>query len=39
MIQEKTNYSKTYMFKNLLTALKSKNELFKIVSIASHSGK
>jgi hypothetical protein len=36
MVQEKTNYEEAYMFKNLLTALKAGNDIFKIVSIATH---
>ncbi len=36
MIQEKTNLETAYMFKNLLEALKSGEDIFKIVSIATH---
>jgi hypothetical protein len=36
MIQEKTNSSTAYMFKNLLESLESHKDIFKIVSIASH---
>jgi hypothetical protein len=36
MVQEKTNYEEAYMFKNLLDALKKGNDIFKIVSIATH---
>ena len=36
MLQEKTNYESAYMFKNLLDALKKGNDIFKIVSIATH---
>jgi hypothetical protein len=38
MLQEKTNLETAYMFKNLLEALKSGEDIFKIVSIASHTG-
>lgn len=37
MRQEKTNNPDAYMFKNLLEALKAKNDIFKIVSVATHS--
>ena len=36
MIQEKTNLKTAYMFKNLLEALRSGEDIFKIVSIATH---
>ena len=36
MVQEKTNMENAYMFKNLLDALKEGNDIFKIVSIATH---
>jgi hypothetical protein len=36
MVQEKTNLENAYMFKNLLDALKKGNDIFKIVSIATH---
>jgi hypothetical protein len=39
MIQEKTNRHDAYMFKNLLTALKQGEDIFKIVSVATHSGR
>jgi len=38
MLQEKTNLETAYMFKKLLKALKSGEDIFKIVSIASHTG-
>jgi len=38
MLQEKTNLETAYMFKKLLEALKSGEDIFKIVSIASHTG-
>jgi len=38
MLQEKTNLETAYMFKDLLKALKSGKDIFKIVSIASHTG-
>lgn len=37
IVQEKTNYEEAYMFKNLLEQLKKHQDIFKIVSIASHS--
>ena len=37
MFQEKTNYHQAYMFKNLLEALESGKDIFKIVSVATHS--
>lgn len=36
MYQEKTNYSKAYMFQNLLESLKSEKGIYKIVSTATH---
>jgi len=36
MAQEKTNLETAYMFKRLLDALKSGEDIFKIVSIATH---
>lgn len=39
MVQEKTNMEKAYMFENLLQALKQGDDLFKIVSIATHGGR
>jgi hypothetical protein len=36
MVQEKTNMEEAYMFKNLLDALKEGNDIFRIVSIATH---
>ncbi len=36
MYQEKTNLETAYMFKNLLEALKEGENIFKIVSIATH---
>ncbi len=36
MFQEKTNLDTAYMFKNLLEALKDGQDIFKIVSIATH---
>jgi hypothetical protein len=36
MVQEKTNMEDAYMFKKLLDALKEGNDIFKIVSIATH---
>lgn len=37
MYQEKTNYPKAYMFRNLLVTLESGKDIFKIVSVATHS--
>ncbi len=37
MYQEKTNYPKAYMFRDLLTALENGEDIFKIVGIATHS--
>jgi hypothetical protein len=39
MIQEKTNMPGAYMFKKLLEALKKGEDIFSIVSIATHRGK
>jgi len=39
MFQEKTNLEEAYMFKNLLNALKEGKDIFKIVSIATHTGR
>jgi len=39
MIQEKTNLETAYMFKKLLDALRRGDDIFSIVSIASHTGK
>ncbi|MCX7610133.1 MAG: hypothetical protein N2043_00915 [Ignavibacterium sp.] len=39
MLQEKTNLESAYMFKKLLDALKAGEDIFKIVSIATHTGK
>ena len=39
MFQEKTNLDTAYMFKNLLEALKDGQDIFKIVSIATHNRK
>jgi len=36
MVQEKTNLNTAYMFKNLLEALKDGEDIFKIISIATH---
>jgi len=36
MLQEKTNLETAYMFKNLLKALHTGEDIFKIVSIATH---
>ena len=36
MAQEKTNNNQAYMFRQLLEALKSHNNIFKIVSTATH---
>lgn len=36
MRQEKTNNPNAYMFKDLLEALKAKDDIFKIVSVATH---
>ena len=39
MLQEKTNLETAYMFKKLLDALKVGEDIFRIVSTASHTGK
>lgn len=39
MIQEKTNMPGAYMFKKLLEALKKGEDIFSIVSIATHRGR
>jgi hypothetical protein len=39
MIQEKTNLETAYMFKNLLEALRKGEDIFSIVSIATHTGR
>lgn len=39
MIQEKTNMADAFMFKKLLEALKKGEDIFSIVSIASHTGR
>lgn len=39
MIQEKTNMADAYMFRKLLEALKKGDDIFSIVSIATHRGK
>lgn len=39
MIQEKTNRKDAYMFKNCLKALKEGNDIFSVISIASHVGR
>jgi len=36
MFQEKTNYPQAYMFKKLLIALEKGDDIFKIVSVATH---
>ncbi|MGI6321392.1 MAG: hypothetical protein ACOXZK_10700 [Bacteroidales bacterium] len=36
MIQEKTNLSTAFMFKNLLNALEEHKDIYRIVSIATH---
>lgn len=36
MLQEKTNLETAFMFKDLLEALKRGEDLFRIVSIATH---
>ena len=37
MIQEKTNYEGAFMFRNLLEQLRKHNDIFKIISTATHS--
>jgi hypothetical protein len=39
MMQEKTNRRDAYMFKELLKALEQGEDIFKIVSIATHTGR
>lgn len=39
MIQEKTNLETAYMFKRLLNGLRRGDDIFSIVSVASHTGK
>jgi hypothetical protein len=39
MIQEKTNMADAYMFKKLLETLKKGEDIFSIVSIATHTGR
>lgn len=39
MVQEKTNYEEAYMFKNLLEKLRKNEDIFSIVSTATHNGK
>lgn len=39
MIQEKTNMPNAYMFKKLLEALRKAEDIFSIVSIATHRGR
>jgi len=39
MVQEKTNLETAYMFKKLLDALKSGNDIFSIISTATHNGR
>ena len=39
MVQEKTNREDAYMFKNLLEALKKGEDIFRIVSLATHTGR
>ncbi len=39
MFQEKTNYHEAYMFKTLLESLESGEDIFKIVSVATHNRK
>ena len=36
MIQEKTNMETAFMFKQLIDALKAGQDIFKIISIATH---
>jgi hypothetical protein len=36
MIQEKTNLSTAYMFRNLLKALEEHKDIYKIVAVATH---
>lgn len=39
MVQEKTNLETAYMFKKLLDTLKSGNDIFSIISTATHNGR
>lgn len=39
MVQEKTNLSSAFMFKSLLKALEAHEDIYKIVSIATHNRK
>ncbi|MCB9174206.1 MAG: hypothetical protein H6589_06325 [Flavobacteriales bacterium] len=39
MVQEKTNLSTAFMFRQLLEALKDNKDIFKIVSLATHNGR
>jgi hypothetical protein len=39
MAQEKTNMPDAYMFRKLLEALKRGDDIFSIVSLATHRGK
>ena len=39
MIQEKTNLSSAYMFRNLLKALEEHKDIYKIVALATHNRK
>lgn len=36
MIQEKTNFERAFMFRNLLEQLREHNDIFKIISTATH---
>lgn len=36
MIQEKTNFSSAYMFRNLLKALEEHKDIYKMVQVATH---
>ena len=39
MVQEKTNLETAYMFKKLLNTLRQGEDIFRIVSSATHSGR
>ena len=39
MVQEKTNLKTAYMFKKLLEKLRKNEDIFSIVSTATHNGK
>lgn len=39
MLQEKTNYSEAYMFKNVIDEMLLGNDLFKLISTATHNGR